>query len=168
MHPSAKKRLLEALSTPDDFRFLELSVLEKRRFRKNPKLRNAFVTDFSALFFQLSTKERVTCNPHADCEEVAKSKETSAQGTLNEEKDGLILLSEASASLCALQKGAPTSLEECQGANSCISRSFEHRFSKAVKICSTSEQREVLIRGKLLGEFSSERFYVAFFYKYFL
>lgn len=59
MHPSAKKRLLEASSTPDDFRFLKLSVLEKKRCRENPKLRNAVVTDFSALFFHLSTKERV-------------------------------------------------------------------------------------------------------------
>lgn len=52
--------LLEALPTPDDFRFLELSVLEKRKFREKPELRNAFVTDFSALFFQLSTKKRMS------------------------------------------------------------------------------------------------------------
>lgn len=87
--------------------FREKEIQGKNRIKK------CLCDWFFSLVLPAVNKEKdeplLTCNPHADCEEVAKSKRTSAQGTLNENKGGLILLSEASDSLCALQRRGPTS-----------------------------------------------------------
>lgn len=130
---------------------------------ENLKLRNVLMTDFSKnhSFVPLAVKKGkrdflLSGNRRTDIEEVVKSKETSVQDTLTEEKNGLILLSEASASICTLQREVPALLEGCQDTDSSSSHSFQHIFSKAVKICSTSKQSGELILEKLPGKSNSE------------
>lgn len=105
----------KALFTPDDSMFLQLICFRDNKIQGKPKIKKCLCDRFFSLVPPAVNKGKsdhpLTCNLQADCEEVAKSKGTPAQGTVNEDTDGLTCLSESPASLCALQRGAPTSLE---------------------------------------------------------